>query len=92
MFYVAALVFLFIIRTRFPVKKSIAEIIRGRYNDETLHKLRHFEKLDFKLRKVKLDTEFLDKCFKQGISPKFLHFKVANKSLRISVSYKKDAR
>ena len=46
------------------------------------------EKLDFKLRKCKLDIEYLETCLKNGLVPKFLNFKVANSTLCNSKSYK----
>ena len=51
-------VLLFIIKCRFPSHKSLGEIIRHRYNRKVLSKVRKLEKLDFKLRKCKLDIEF----------------------------------
>ena len=53
-----------------------AEIIGHRYNVKFLSKVRELEKLDFKIRKCKL--EFLETCLKNGLMPKFLNFKVAN--------------
>ena len=79
---------LFIIKCRFPSHKSFAEIIRHRYNGKGLSKVRKLEKLDFKLRKCKLDIEFLETCLKNGLMSKFLNFKVANSTLRSSKSYK----
>ena len=53
-----------------------------------MSKVRKLEKLDFKLRKCKLDIEFLETCLKNGLTPKFLNFKIANSTLRNSKSYK----
>ena len=55
---------------------------------EVLSKVRKLEKLDFKLRKCKLDIEFLETYLKNGLMPKFLNFKVANLTLRNCESYK----
>ena len=44
--------------------------------------------LDFKLRKCKLDIEFLETRLKNGLMPKFVNFKVANSILHNSKSYK----
>ena len=52
---VLGLVFLFIIRVRFPKGKSIADMIRSRYGEAFVRKIRKFEKSDFKLRKGHLD-------------------------------------
>ena len=57
-----AYVVLFVIKCRFPSSKSIADIIRYRYNDDTISKVRRLERLDFKSRKCKLDVEFLEIC------------------------------
>ena len=56
------LVFSFPARIRFQKWKSIAAIIRSRYGDKILKLVRKLEKLDFKLRKTKLDIKFLYKC------------------------------
>ena len=53
-----------------------------------MSKVRKLEKLDFKLRKCKLDIEFLETCLKSGLMPKFLICKVVNSILRNSKSYK----
>ena len=85
---VLTLVFLFLIRLRFPSRKSIAEIIRKRYGSDTVKQLRKVEKLDYKVRKNQGDLEFLKLCQKNGLTPKFLNFKLANRNLRYSNSYK----
>ena len=69
---VFAYVLLFIIKCRFPANKSIADIVRGRYNENVLRKIRRLEKLDFKIRKCGLDIEFLQTCFDNNLIPKFL--------------------
>ena len=51
--------FLFIIRIRFPRGKSIADIIRNRYGEDNVKKIRRFEKWHFKWRKFYLDLMFL---------------------------------
>ena len=63
-----------------------AEIIGHRYNVKFLSKVRELEKLDFKIRKYKL--EFLETCLKNGLIPKLLNFKVANSTFRNSKSCK----
>ena len=55
---VVTLVFLFIIRLRFPPSKSVANIIRTRYGEATLKNIRKLEKTDFKKRKLLLDINF----------------------------------
>ena len=78
---VLGLVFLFIIRIRFPKGKSIANIIRSRYGEALVRKIRKFEKNDYKLRKGHLDLRFLLECKKNNLIPKFLQFKLANRQL-----------
>ncbi len=78
---------LFILRTRFPIAHSIASIIRKRYGIQTLRLQRKLESLDTKLRKAKLDLEFLNNCRDNGLIPHFLQFRLANERLRHSSSY-----
>ena len=47
-----------------------------------------FEKLDFKIRKNEADLEFLQMCHQDGLTPKFLNFKLANSSLKHSKTCK----
>ena len=84
---VFAYILLFVIKCRFPSSKSVADIIRNRYDENTLQKIRKLEKLDFKIRKCKLDMEYLQICIDNKLRPKFLNFKVANHSLRSSKAY-----
>ena len=46
--------------------------------------IRKFEKIDFALRKCKLDLLFLEICLENQIIPKFLNFRVSNLSLKTS--------
>ena len=43
--------------------------------------------MDYKLRKAKLDINFLIKCQRENVIPNFLKFRLANKDLRNSVTY-----
>ena len=86
---VLSLAFLFIVRLKFPLDKSIANLIRSRYNDKAVKLIRRFEKLDFKLRKNEADLDFLQSCQQNHLRPKFLNFKVASSSLHFSRTYKK---
>ena len=43
--------------------------------------------MDYKLRKAKLDINFLIKCQQENVIPNFLKFCLANKDLRNSVTY-----
>ena len=66
---VAVLVFLFLARIRFTKNESISSIVRKRYSGEVLKVIRKFEKVDYKLRKAKLDISFLVKCQNENIIP-----------------------
>ena len=70
------------------VNKSIANVIRSRYNDEIVKQIPRFEKLDFKIRKNEADLDFLQFCQQNDLILKFLNFKVASSSLRFSRTYK----
>ena len=48
MFYVFMLMFLFVIRHRFPKSKSLASIARSRYGIHSLKITRKYEKLDYR--------------------------------------------
>ena len=69
---VLSLVFLFIVRLRFPLNKSVANVIRSRYNDEIAKQIRRFEKLDLKIPKNEADLDFLQSCQKNNLIPSFL--------------------
>ena len=84
---VLGLVFLFIIRIRFPKGKLIANIIRSRYGEAFVTKIRKFGKNDYKLRKGHLDLKFLLECKKNNHILKCLQFKLANRHLHNSVVY-----
>ena len=85
---VFAYILLFVIKCRFPAHKSVADIIRERYDENVLSKVRKLEKLDFKARKSQLDYEFLQICSDNNLTPKFLNFKVTNHQLRSSKTYR----
>ena len=68
---------------------SISFIVRIRYSGEVLKAIRKFEKVDYKLRMAKLDISFLVKYQNENIIPNFLKFRLANKNLQNSVSYRK---
>ena len=86
---IIGLVFLLMIRIRFPRGKSIADIIRNRYGEAQVKKIQRFEKRDFKLGKCHLDLKFLLDCKNNGVIPKFLRFKLANRHLKNFHVYKK---
>ena len=86
---IIGLVFLFIIRIRFPRGKSTVDIIRNRYGEAFVKKMRRFQKWDFKLQKCYLDLRFLLDCKQNGVIPKFLRFKSVNRHLNNSHVYRK---
>ena len=77
-----ALVFMFVARTRLPVKHSIVNVLRKRYGKILVKNVRKFEKYEFKYKKAILDLDFLLTCKEKNIIPKFLRFKVANRQLQ----------
>ena len=86
------LVFLFIIRSRFPKSKPLSEITCYRYGNYMLKFIRKFEKLDFRLRKINVDIEFLNSCLENDLRPTFLRYKMSSKRLQNSESYKRSQR
>ena len=80
-------VLLFIIKCRFQSHKLFAEMILHLYHGKLVSRAKKLEKLNFKLRKCKLDIEFLETYLKNSLKPKFLNFKVANSTLPNSKSY-----
>ena len=83
---VAVFVFLFLARVRFPKSKSIAEVIRSRYSENTVKRIRKLEKLDYPLHKADLDLQFLCKC--DNVIPDFLNFCLANSHLKYASTYR----
>ena len=84
---VAGIVFLFLIRLRFLQSKSLSHIIGRRYGDKIIKRINKFKKIDHHLQKAELDLEFLVKCRDNYVILKFLNFRLANRSLRFSLSY-----
>ena len=63
-------------------------MIRNRYGNEVVKLMQKFEKLDFRYQKVFLDLDFLDNSIRNDVAPKFIQFRVANKDLRNSSTYR----
>ena len=80
--------FIFLARIHFPQTESIPSIIWRRYGNKMFREVCQFEKLDYKLRKVQLDLDFLCKCMDSDVLPKFLNFNLANKKLYNSLTSK----
>ena len=87
MIFVFSIVFLFIIRCRFPRTRSLAEVIRNRYGNHVLKLTRRYEKLEYKIRKVSADIEFLEACVDNELCPTFLRYKMSSQRLRNSDTY-----
>ena len=87
MLKVISLTLLFMIRIRFPADKSIIFILRSGYENRLVKEVRKFEKIDYKLRKRKLDILFFETCLENNIIPKFLNFPVSNFRLKTSRAY-----
>ena len=87
MLKVISLALLFLVRLRFPVDKSIAYVLQSRYENTVVKDIRKFEKIDFALRKCKLDPPFLEACLENLVIPKFLNFRVSNLHLKTSRAY-----
>ena len=86
-FKVISLALLFLVRLRFPLDKSITYVLRSRYSNLVVKELRKFEKIDYSLRKCKLDLTFLQVCLQNIIIPRFLNFRVSNSYLKSSRVY-----
>ena len=75
MLRVFAIVFLFIIRCRFPKSKSLTDVIRLHYGNHVLRIIRRYEKLDYRIRKLELDIQFLETCLNNDLCPTFVRYK-----------------
>ena len=85
---VISIVFLFLVRLRFPSHLSTVQVNHNRYGNQVVKLMWIFEKLDFKYRKVLLNLDFLDNYIRNNGAPKFVQFRVANKDLRNSPNYR----
>ena len=74
MLRVISIVFLFLVRLRFPSNLSTIQVIRNRYGNDTVKLLRQFEKLNYKHHKILLDLHFLENCIKNNVTPSFYNF------------------
>ena len=59
---VAVILFLYLIRLRFPQSKSLSQIIKRRFGKKIIKRLHKFKKIDCRLRNAELDLDFLVKC------------------------------
>ena len=81
-----ALVFIFLVRLRFPSRLSLFQVICNRYGGTVVKLVRKFGKVDFKHRKTALDLNFLQTYRSFNVVPKCLQFRVANKSLHTKMT------
>ena len=75
---VTVIVFLFLVRVWFPKSKSITEVIRARYIENTIKRIQKLEKFDYHLLKAELDLKFLCKSDDKNVVAKFLIFYAQN--------------
>ena len=85
--FIATLVLLFILRIRFPIQKFIVNILRQRYNGDTIKIYRRYEATRKKLAKNRADQRFLHACKAYKIIPKFIRFKLYKRSLYSTPMY-----
>ena len=67
-------------------RKSIASCKNGTRDFQDV--LSNLRITDLRCRKAELDLTFLKYCFENSLTPKFLHFKVSNRSLKLSDPYR----
>ena len=83
-FTTITIVFLFLLRIRFPRNKPIVDIIRNRYGGATVKCFREVETTWRKRDKVKCDVEYLQACYGYNAIPKFLRIKLYRRTLERS--------
>ena len=86
--FVLTLILLFILKLKFPKRKSIVNYITERYGRTVLTLFRQCEKLDYKLKKIQEDLVFLQTCLENELTPTFVNFKLHNAHLRSGPLYK----
>ena len=87
-FVITTFVLMFILKLRFPSRIPFTTTIVNRYNQSTLNLYRKYERLEFKVRKIQLDINFLQKCKAYGIIPKFLNCKLYSQKAKRTLTYK----
>ena len=85
---ILTLIYLFLIKIRFPKCSPISTVIKERYDLSTLHLFTKYEKLSMKVDKLKQDLQFLNICKLHGVTPKFLRFKLYKQSLSTTPLYR----
>ena len=84
---IALYVFCFILKFILPKNKFLVTL-RRRYGHDHTVTVRNLDRLLHKINKTRLDIDFLEKCQRFNVIPKFLHFKLANNRLRNSKTYR----
>lgn len=74
--WITALIFLFLLKLRFPTGTSISGKITTRYSHHGLLLFRSVERITKKIIKLKSDISFLSCCKSYNVIPKFHHFRL----------------
>ena len=85
---IASLVFLVIIRLRSLASDSIILTLRSWHDNRVIKLVRELEKLDYNIRKCKLDLKFLNLFIENNVIPKFIQFRVATEELQNFVAHR----
>ena len=79
---------LFLTKIRFPQTKTLVQVIRDRYGEETVRQFRKLEKLEKKLSKISCDLSFLNICARFDLRPRFLNFRLYKRDLERCTAYR----
>ena len=86
--YAMTLVFLFIIRLRFPKSRTLIESLQRRYDRSGVQIYRRLERILFRSKKLEEDLKFLNICKQYQIVPKFIKFKTYSQSFQFTHMYR----
>ena len=84
----SSIVCLFQILLRFPSHQSAFQVILNCYGNKVVKLTWMFEWMDFRYRKMLLDLDFVNNYIRNVAVPKFFQFRVANKGLCNSSTYR----
>ena len=62
------------------------------YGNHMLQFIRNFEKLNYRVRKIKVNTEFFKSCLESDLCQTFVRYKKSSKRFQNSKSYKRSLR
>ena len=85
---VAAIMFLFLVRSQLPKSKSITDILcrkydkSRKYGKSTLKRIRKFEKFVYRLSKAEMYLKFLLRCRRNNVISSYLNFGVSSQWLK----------